>query len=389
MMTDDPETAAAGAGSGPTPVSHDEAIEVLAVARSIGYASILWGDVGIGKSTLVERFAGERDLLLVTVIASQADPTDFGGMPVQSAGRVVAADGHEHEVPTVDYALPDWAAAALDAREAIIFLDEFTNASPAVQASALEVVLSRKVGRVRLPDTVQFIAAANPPEIAANGFELSPPTANRFMHLHLSVPTADAWTTALLEGWGVEVLPEAERPAAAAVAAFIRSRPNLLHARPATAGAAGLAWPSPRTWAQVVKALAIVGTDATSASRRVVESLVGPHATREFLHWLTHLDLPDPATLLADPTLLDLSPDRPDRAYAVLLSVVLHTREGVHRSPGLWTDALAVLGHAAESVPDIAAHAATSLPARPDGAELPDNITNFLDVLTAAGFTAR
>ncbi|MEM7094300.1 MAG: MoxR family ATPase [Actinomycetota bacterium] len=388
MMADDtaPATGMASAAD-PRPVDHDEAIQVLQVARRIGYASVLWGDVGIGKSTLVERFGRELGVPVITVIASQSDPTDFGGMPVQSVASVVSADGVDHEVPTVDYALPDWAAQAFAAGEAIILLDEFTNASPSVQAAALEVILNRKVGRVRLPDAVQFIAAANPPEIAANGFELSPPTANRFMHLHLAVPSATAWTDALVDGWGLGPLPDHERTAAAAVAAFIRSRPNLLHDRPNTAGAAGLAWPSPRTWAQVVKGLAVVGVEASSQAQLVVESLVGPFASREFLHWLTHIDLPDPAHALANPSSVEFSPQRPDRAYAILLSIVLHAKEIVGDRPAVWTEAMSFLAHAADTVPDIAAHAARTLPSRPEGAELPANITNFLEVLAAAGFT--
>ena len=43
-------------GDGPTTATHEEAQGLLKVAKSIGYACILWGDVGIGKSTLVEQY---------------------------------------------------------------------------------------------------------------------------------------------------------------------------------------------------------------------------------------------------------------------------------------------------------------------------------------------
>lgn len=378
---------ATAAAAGPTIVGHDEALDVLRIARRIGYASILWGDVGIGKSTLVERFGRELELPVITVIASQSDPTDFGGMPVQSVASVVSADGIDHEVPTVDYALPDWAAQAFHHGAAVIFLDEFTNASPSVQAAALEVVLNRKVGRVTLPESVQFVAAANPPQIAANGFELSPPTANRFMHVHLGVPDVGAWTTALFDGWGLAPLPPAESEPAAAVAAFLRARPALLHARPESAAGAGLAWPSPRTWAQVVKGLAVVGVGADATARLVVESLIGPFAAREFLHWLTHLDLPDPEQALLDPTSVEFGPERPDRAHAIILSVTAFAERRMADEPHRWTEALAFLAHAARTVPDIAAHAARNLPPRPEGATLPGNITDFLEILGAAGLT--
>lgn len=380
--------ASAGGSDRPTTTSHEEAKGLLDVARSIGYACILWGDVGIGKSTLVERYGKDTDTTVLTVIASQSDPTDFGGMPVQTASSVVTADGGSQEVPTVDYALPDWAAIAIESKSAIIFLDEFTNASPAVQAAALEVVLNRKIGRVKLPDSVQFIAAANPPEIAANGFELSPPTANRFMHVYLRNPSAEEWTTALLDGWGVGSLPASEVDSATKVAAFVMSRPNLLHDRPDTASAAGGAWPSPRTWAHVVKGLAQINGLVNLEAKLIVESLIGPFAAREFMHWLAHVDLPSPAAVLADPAAAKLTAARPDRSYAVLLSVVMYVNQSIKEHPERWTQALSFLAEAADTVPDIAAHAARSLPRRPPAAEIPRNVEKFLSVLIDAGMAA-
>ena len=43
----------------------------------------------------------------------------------------------------------------------------------------LRVVLERTVGDLTLPHDVAIVAAANPPEQAADGWDLSPPLANR------------------------------------------------------------------------------------------------------------------------------------------------------------------------------------------------------------------
>jgi len=50
-------------------------------------------------------------------------------------------------------------------------------------------VLERVVGDVTLPEDVSVIAAANPPEQAAGGWDLSAPLANRFCHLEWPVDT--------------------------------------------------------------------------------------------------------------------------------------------------------------------------------------------------------
>lgn len=56
-----------------------------------------------------------------------------------------------------------------------LFLDELSTAPPAVQAAMLGVALERRVGDLVLPRAVQVVAAANPPERAADGWDLSPP----------------------------------------------------------------------------------------------------------------------------------------------------------------------------------------------------------------------
>ena len=52
-----------------------------------------------------------------------------------------------------------------------------------MQAALLRVVLERVVGDLELPADVAVVAAANPPEQAADGWDLSAPLANRFCHL--------------------------------------------------------------------------------------------------------------------------------------------------------------------------------------------------------------
>ena len=47
----------------------------------------------------------------------------------------------------------------------------------------LTVALERMVGRTKLPDAVRIVAAANPPDRAAGGVDLTPPMANRFLHI--------------------------------------------------------------------------------------------------------------------------------------------------------------------------------------------------------------
>ncbi len=321
-----------------------------------------------------------------TVIASIREPSDFAGLPI-----VVGAEANQGSGARVDFAPPRWAVRLVEAGQGVVFFDELSTAPPAVQAALLRVVLERTVGDLALPDTVSVVAAANPPEQAADGWDLSAPLANRFCHLEwpldartLAAGFSGGWPTPAPPG-----LPEAwERQVPVArswVAGFMTVRPTLALDPPADAAASGRAWPSPRSWdmaARLLAAARAIDAGETVVSL-VVRGCVGGGAGTEFLTWLVEADLPDPEAVLADPTSFEL-PTRGDRAYAALSSVAA----AVAASPGSgrWERGWEVLGRAAASAPDVAAVAARVLArCRPDGIEIPTEVGSFTEVLRDAG----
>src|SRR5471032_1159459 len=144
--------------------------EALAIAISAGVPVLLWGSPGTGKTSAVVALADAIGWPCEVVVGSIREPTDFGGLPVVVDGGVKLAP-------------PAWAQRLVEAGHGLLFLDELTTAPPAVQAAMLRVVLERVVGDIKLPAAVRVVAAANPPEQAADGWELAPPLANRLVHL--------------------------------------------------------------------------------------------------------------------------------------------------------------------------------------------------------------
>lgn len=151
-----------------------------------GVPVLIWGQPGVGKSSFIEKFHKE-DFPVLTMIASLHDPTDFNGLPMLSDGRM-------------EFAPPSWVRIFEETKKGILFLDELTTAPPAVQAALLRLVLERKVGQYPLPKEVRIVAAANPPDIAASGWELSAPLANRFVHIDWDL-SADTYANALRQGY--------------------------------------------------------------------------------------------------------------------------------------------------------------------------------------------
>jgi AAA domain (dynein-related subfamily) len=354
------------------------AARALGVAVAARMPTLLWGAPGTGKSSAVRAMADAAGWPCEVVIASIREPSDFAGLPV------VIGSG-------VRFAPPLWAERLAGAGHGVLFLDEISTAPPAVQAALLRVVLERVVGDLALPDRVAVVAAANPPEQAADGWDLSPPLANRFCHLDWN-PGATSVVEGLAAGFAVATVPDlpagwSARVARtkATVAGFLAVRPALVAVPPRERAAAGRAWPSPRTWEMAATLQAAV--EVSGAPHEVLSALVrgavGDGAGTEYLAWLEAADLPDPEALLADPAGFVL-PERGDRVYAVLTSVA----SAVAADPTVerWRAGWKVMAVAGERAPDVAAMAARILArCRPDGAVAPPEAAVFLPLLRDAG----
>lgn len=299
----------------------DANVQALSLAVAANLPVLLWGQPGIGKSSTLVQLARGLDLPLETVIASVHDPSDFAGLPI--IGTDPASQG-------VAMAPPDWAVRLHRAGSGLLFLDEISSAPPAVQAALLRVVLERHVGSLALPAAVRIVAAANPAGSAADGWQLAPPLANRFVHLAW-LHDPDVVVRGLGGVWPEVPLPQLdpaklERSVArarAAVCAFLTVRPDYTHRMPATAAARAGAWPSPRTWEMSMRLLAFgYATDVDPEAVAIaMRGAVGDGAGLEFLAFLERQDLPDPEAVLADPAGAEL-PERGDLVHATLAAVV-------------------------------------------------------------------
>ncbi len=365
-------------------------VEALGTAIVARVPVLLWGAPGTGKTSVIRAMAQAGGWLCETVIASIREPSDFAGLPIvldgADATRLTRSAGGR-----VSFAPPSWAVALADAGEGVAFFDEVSTAPPAVQAALLRVVLERTVGDLALPEGVSVVAAANPAEQAADGWELSPPLANRFCHLDWPVDAravaagfSGAWPSskppALADGWERRV-----GVIRSWIAGFMTVRPTLTLAVPEDAAGAGRAWPSPRTWdmAARLQAAAEYGGVGELAASLLVRGCVGAGAGVEYLTWLAEADLPDPEAVLADPEGFAL-PERGDRAYAALSSIAAAVAADATNER--WERGWRAFGKAANTAPDVAAAAARTLArCRPPGAGIPKEVKAFAPLLRDAG----
>ena len=365
-------------------VRYEELLTAVGICVASRIPFLLWGEPGAGKTAVVESASGSG-WHVETLICSHYEPSDFAGLPVVSGAG------------TVTLAPPAWATRVAEyPGPSIVFFDEWTTAAPAVQAAALRPLTHGEVGALRLPKRVSFGAAANPADVAAAGWELAAPTANRFVHFDWQMPM-DVFSESLVTGvWPrLTVLDEPlglaarQAEARALVTGFLRARGGQLSALPRDAASRGRAFPTPRTWDYTARLIALARALSVGpgVQRLLVHGAIGAATGHEFLAWIAALDLPDPEELLANPDPLLLKGLRPDRVHVSLQSVLALVVS--KPSPERWTAAMAVCVMAAnETGVDPAVPVVRALlrgEFRPDGAELPAGMAVFAAPLALAG----
>lgn len=341
---------------------------------------VLWGPPGQGKTSVIKRIAKDQGRHLEVILASIREPQDFAGLPIIANGLATITP-------------PDWAKRLSQVKDGILFTDEVNTAPPSVQAALLRVCLDKVAGDCHLGDDTSVIAAANPPEQAADGWDLAPPLANRFCHIDWELPS-EVVRDGLSGNWiNFEIqLPNetelqnsliAER---AALSGFLASRPDLTTVIPKSSAEQGRAFPTPRSWEMV----AILSGWVTacnleqSVRRLAVLGCVGPGPAAEYITYRENIDLPNPEQLIESPKDFVI-PTRMDKVYVIGASIMAALRNNTTRerwnSVGLIIERIASSGH-----PDLAVTFARDwLRERPSGAT-PDKglLKSLIPLLTEA-----
>lgn len=257
---------------------------------------LITGAPGIGKSDIVAQAADAAGARLLISHPAVADPTDAKGLPWPQPGATKAtflpfgelADAIESTSPLV------W------------FLDDLGQASPAVQASYMQLILARRVNGHVLPDTVTFVAATNRRTDRAGVSGILEPVKSRFASIVELEPNLDDWCQ-----WAFS------HSVPAMLVAFLRYKPDMLSAFTATADLTNS--PVPRTWASVAKLEGLkLPADIEAAA---FSGAVGEGAASEYLAFramaasLVNLD-----AIIADPSHADI-PGKPDQMYATAVGL--------------------------------------------------------------------
>lgn len=324
-----------------------------------GLPLMWWGDPGTSKSSMhrtLARWIGFA-ALYVGLNPGERGAGSFASIPQPSA------DGW------LDYPLPRWAQPILAAGRGIVLVDDVLTADTEVEKALWALFLDRRLGGNYLGGGVRVFGASNPAEMIPDGRDLSPPHANRLIHLPWAHPTFDEFATYLeslgggpsepFEGFvtgvgaGLRVDDVAAHEAAVAVAwpaaigaaarevvAFLRTRPALQYEVPAvgTAQASG-AFSTERTWEFATRVLASAKVHALTGEERValLAGCLGEGVAVELDSFLRAMDLPDPAAVAAGKVTIPWETERTDRASAVAWALAAYATGLRMEAPGSGT----------------------------------------------------
>ena len=158
----------------PVSVNQSQLLEVLlnvAITRPV----FIWGAPGIGKSSIVEKFADSLDLPCVFLLGSQLAPEDIIGVPQIIEGksvfcppRIIAKDEPYY-----------------------LFLDELNACSQEVQKAFYSLIHDRRIGEYFLPEGSIIIGAGNRAQDNAIVKPMSSALINRMFHVELIASSRD------------------------------------------------------------------------------------------------------------------------------------------------------------------------------------------------------
>ena len=185
----------------------------------------IWGAPGIGKSSIVKQIAKSQNLEFLDLRLSLLDPTDLKGIPFFNADTKEGVWAKPSFLPSVE------------GSKGILFLDEINTAPPAVQASAYQLILDRRVGEYELPEGWSIVAAGNRENDRGVIYKMPPPLANRFVHFEMEVDFQD-WKT-----WAYSVKIESS------IVAYLAYNKSMLFTFDATTNEKSFA--TPRSWEYV------------------------------------------------------------------------------------------------------------------------------------------
>ncbi len=256
--------------------------------------TFIWGNPGVGKSSLVQQIADLKDMRFIDLRLSLLDPTDLRGIPF-----------FESEEKKAVWAKPEFLPDTESEDFGILFLDEINSAPPTIQAAAYQLILDRKIGEYTLPKNYSIIAAGNYESDRGVTYRMPTPLANRFVHLNFDLD---------FESWKLWAY---ENDIDKRIISYLSYKPGDLFMFDPKSALKSFA--TPRSWKFVDDILRSKLDE--KLLENVISGAIGDETAKEFLNYSRVMDeLPDIKQILEGNS-VDI-PERNSALYALIIGIV-------------------------------------------------------------------
>lgn len=322
----------------------EQTLQTIIAGAKAHVSQMLVGNPGYGKSALVKNLADNYwKCKMITIIGSQKEPTDITGFPALVQKPLLSGD----MITVTSYAVPAWQFEIMQEKKMVLFLDEFSNSTPAVQAAMLQILNEREFpDGSKVPDETIIIGAMNPVETAADGYELGLPVANRLKFIPWE-PSFESWSNGLVTNWGHSYGKEGDSVTRGEmywrkkVVGFLENNRGLFYKLPdktSVANAASIyefgdspaqadiyksAYPSPRSWTNLARVLQYCKLSDKAKQSELMETtangIVGYEASRAFLSYLEDdSNLPPTKEILRRPGNIEWGALNPNQSMKIM-----------------------------------------------------------------------
>jgi hypothetical protein len=280
-------------------------MQALRAAAEARIPAMVVGAPGVGKTASIRAMAKSMGYELITLAGSQMDPTDVTGLP---KGEIITHDENDNPIWGTVYLAPWWQVRIIRERKVMLFLDEFSNTSSAVQAAMLIMLQNREFPNGQtMPEETIVLGAMNPTEQAADGWDLSKPTTNRLLFLTWKAPQRE-WFDGMLDAFGEDVDDE-EKHWRRTVVKFLEENPEggtpEAHGvdlnDPSSLEVLRYAWASRRSWDNLTRVLSKTKRDDHMLQDELAAGMVGRSSAVAFREWQMKNSVVDPRAVLKDP----------------------------------------------------------------------------------------
>jgi len=287
-------------------VKISDAIQMIVLGIKAKLVPMMKGSPAIGKSGIVHQVAKDFNLQVIDLRLSQCDPTDLMGFPRVTGNR--AGYAPMETFPIEGDALPTRVVNGVATPYAgwLLFLDEFTSASKAVQAAAYKIVLDRMVGIHHLHKNVAIVCAGNKESDNAIVEPMSTALQSRLMHMELVLDYKEWLNWASANDIDFRIT------------SYINFKPGVLYTF--KADHTDDTYAAPRTWEFVNRVLKIADIN-DPIMVATLSGLISEGVAREFMTYCKIFkDLPTIQAIIDAPEAIKI-PDEPSVLFALTGSI--------------------------------------------------------------------